>query len=42
MKDKPIADKLLQELDAKYKLINQDRDTHLKGLLHSNSMTYWD
>ena len=42
MKDKPIADKLLQELDAKYKLINQDRDTHLKGLLHSNSITYWD
>ena len=42
MKDKPITDKLLQELDAKYKLINQDRDVHLEGLLHSNSITYWD
>jgi len=42
MKDKLITEKLLQEIDAKYKSINQDSDVHLKGLLHSNSITYWD
>ncbi|MDG1014437.1 MAG: tryptophan 2,3-dioxygenase, partial [Flavobacteriaceae bacterium] len=42
MKDKSATEKLLKEIDAKYKSINQDSDVHLKGLLHSNSITYWD
>ena len=42
MTKKPTTDKLLQELDDKYKAIHQNRDVHLEGLLHSNSITYWD
>lgn len=42
MAKKPTTEKLLKDLDNKYKAINQDRDIHLEGLLHSNSITYWD
>jgi tryptophan 2,3-dioxygenase len=42
MTKKPTTDKLLEDLDDKYKAINQDRNVHLEGLLHSNSITYWD
>ena len=42
MTKKPSTDKLLDLLDDKYKAIHQDRDVHLEGLLHSNSITYWD
>ena len=42
MTKKPTTDKLLQDLDDKYKAIHQNRDVHLEGLLHSNSITYWD
>ena len=42
MTKKPTTDKLLQDLDHKYKAIHQDRNVHLEGLLHSNSITYWD
>jgi tryptophan 2,3-dioxygenase len=42
MAKKPKTDKLLEDLDNKYQAINQDRDVHLEGLLHSNSITYWD
>ena len=42
MTKKPTTDKLLQELDDKYKAIHQNREVHLEGLLHSNSITYWD
>ena len=42
MTKKPTTDKLLEDLDDKYKAIHQNRDVHLEGLLHSNSITYWD
>jgi len=42
MTKNPTTDKLLQDLDDKYKAIHQNRDVHLEGLLHSNSITYWD
>jgi tryptophan 2,3-dioxygenase len=42
MKKKPTTEKLLNLLDKKYNAINQDREVHLEGLLHSNSITYWD
>jgi tryptophan 2,3-dioxygenase len=33
---------VLQELDNKFKAINQKTDTHLEGLLWSKPITYWD
>lgn len=33
---------LLRELDEKFKAIGQDTNTHLRGLLHSKPITYWD
>ena len=42
MTKNPTTDKLLQDLDDKYKAIYQNREVHLEGLLHSNSITYWD
>jgi tryptophan 2,3-dioxygenase len=33
---------VLQELDDKFKAINQKTDTHLEGLLWSKPITYWD
>lgn len=36
------TESILQELDLKYKTINQKTDTHLEGLLWSKPITYWD
>ena len=33
---------LLDNLDEKYKSIGQDTEDHLKGLLYSKPITYWD
>jgi tryptophan 2,3-dioxygenase len=33
---------LLQEIDNKYKAIDQKTETHLEGLLWSKPITYWD
>ncbi len=33
---------ILQELDQKFKSIDQKTDTHLEGLLWSKPITYWD
>ena len=33
---------ILEDLDLKYKAINQKTDTHLEGLLWSKPITYWD
>lgn len=35
-------DKIVEDLTKKYAAIGQDVNTHLKGLLHSKPMTYWD
>ena len=35
-------DPLIMELQQKYAAINQDTQTHLKGLLYSKPITYWD
>ncbi len=35
-------EKLLEAIDKKYKAVGQDPDVHLSGLLHAESMTYWD
>jgi tryptophan 2,3-dioxygenase len=35
-------DKIFEDLKEKYSAIGQDVNTHLKGLLHSKPMTYWD
>ena len=42
MTKKPTTEELLSLLDDKYHAIDQDREVHLEGLLHSNSITYWD
>ena len=42
MTKKPTTKKLLNLLDDKYNAMHQDREIHLEGLLHSNSITYWD
>ena len=42
MTKKPTTEELLNLLDDKYSAIHQDREVHLEGLLHSNSITYWD
>lgn len=34
--------KLTNQLKEKYDSIDQDLDTHLEGLLHSNPINYWD
>ncbi|RMA65847.1 tryptophan 2,3-dioxygenase family protein [Ulvibacter antarcticus] len=34
--------KLLEQLEKKFSAIDQDLDTHLEGLLHSEPITYWD
>jgi len=34
--------KLTDKLKEKYNSIDQDLDTHLEGLLHSNPINYWD
>jgi tryptophan 2,3-dioxygenase len=33
---------ILEEIDQKYKVINQKTETHLEGLLWSKPITYWD
>lgn len=33
---------LLQQLDEKFKAIDQNTDVHLEGLLHATPITYWD
>jgi tryptophan 2,3-dioxygenase len=33
---------LLEDIDQKFKAINQKTDTHLEGLLWSKPITYWD
>ena len=38
----PNRDNLLNQIDEKYKTINQKTDTHLEGLLWSKPITYWD
>lgn len=35
-------DSLLQQLDDKFRAINQKTETHLEGLLWSKPITYWD
>ncbi|MEQ9404043.1 MAG: tryptophan 2,3-dioxygenase family protein [Cyclobacteriaceae bacterium] len=35
-------DEILEQLKDKYSSIGQDLDVHLKGLLHSKPITYWD
>jgi tryptophan 2,3-dioxygenase len=42
MEIKPEIRKLLAQLEEKYSAIDQDLDTHLEGLLHSEPITYWD
>ncbi len=42
MAHQPNHDFIIQELEKKYKAINQDTATHLEGLLHSKPITYWD
>ena len=37
----PITEKL-EELDKKFRAINQKTETHLEGLLWSKPITYWD
>ena len=38
----PETEKLLQQLEEKYKTMGQDLDTHLEGLLYGKPITYWD
>ena len=43
MKDKQIKyNDLLASLEKKFESIDQDTDDHLKGLLYSKPITYWD
>jgi tryptophan 2,3-dioxygenase len=35
-------EKILQQINEKYKAIDQNPDVHLEGLLHANPITYWD
>jgi tryptophan 2,3-dioxygenase len=42
MKVTPETEKLLEQLDKKFKNIGQDLDTHLEGLLYGKPITYWD
>lgn len=36
------TEEILEQLDQKFKAINQKTDTHLEGLLWSTPITYWD
>ena len=36
------VEKLTKQLKEKYDSIDQDLETHLEGLLHSNPLNYWD
>ena len=42
MKDNPKINPILSILDKKYKDLSQETDMHLKGLLHSKQLNYWD
>ena len=42
MKIQPETQKLIEQLDKKFKDIGQDLDTHLEGLLYGKPITYWD
>ena len=35
-------DSIIEELQQKYKSIDQDTEDHLYGLLYSKPITYWD
>jgi len=35
-------EEILAAIDKKYEAMGQDADTHLKGLLYAEPMTYWD
>ncbi len=37
-----ISDEILEQLDQKYRDLNQKTETHLEGLLWSKPLTYWD
>lgn len=37
-----VKNDVFEELRAKYDDLGQDVDTHLRGLLHSKPITYWD
>lgn len=37
-----VDSKITEQLSGKYEAINQDVNTHLEGLLHSNPINYWD
>lgn len=38
----PEQEKLIEQISAKYKAIDQNPDVHLEGLIHANPITYWD
>ncbi len=42
MDKNPETEKLLNQLEKKYREIGQDVETHLEGLLYSEPLTYWD
>jgi tryptophan 2,3-dioxygenase len=42
MEFKSTTKELLKKLELKFGAIDQDLDTHLEGLLHSEPITYWD
>lgn len=35
-------EQLLQQIEDKFKAIDQNPDVHLEGLIHANPITYWD
>jgi tryptophan 2,3-dioxygenase len=37
-----MSEDLFEQLKNKYDELNQDLDTHMKGLLHAKPLTYWD
>ena len=37
-----VQEELLEQLNSKYSAMGQDVNTHLRGLLHSCPITYWD
>ncbi|MFT5725527.1 MAG: tryptophan 2,3-dioxygenase [Bacteroidia bacterium] len=39
---KMTREELLEAIEAKYNAQGQDLDVHLSGLLHAETMTYWD
>ncbi|MEZ4858990.1 MAG: tryptophan 2,3-dioxygenase family protein [Flavobacteriaceae bacterium] len=42
MKLSANTERLIEQLDEKFKNIGQDLDTHLEGLLYGKPITYWD